>query len=123
MRTIIHAAALLLLGLSSASAFADGDTVKGKKLFTRCGACHAVTGQNKVGPGLLNIVGRPAATNPDYKYSAALKASGLTWDEATLDTFLKAPTAVVKGARMSLAVKKDEDRADIIAYLKTLSAK
>lgn len=124
MRTTLStAAAAFFLIASATSALADGDAANGKKLFSRCSACHAITGQNKVGPGLLNIVGRPAASNPDYKYSAALKASGLTWDEATLDTFLKAPAALVKGTRMSLSVKKDADRADIIVYLKTLSAK
>ncbi|MDQ0564068.1 cytochrome c [Rhizobium mesoamericanum] len=125
MRTIIRSAAAttLLLTLSTTSALADGDAENGKKLFARCSACHVTTDQNKVGPGLQNIVGRPAASQPQYKYSAALAASGLTWDEANLDAFLKAPTTVVKGTRMSLAVPKDQDRADIIAYLKTLSAK
>ncbi|WP_165225947.1 c-type cytochrome [Affinirhizobium pseudoryzae] len=124
MRTILRAAAAtaLLLTLSNASAFADGDAENGKKLFTRCSACHAITDQNKVGPGLQNVVGRAAASQPQYKYSSALAASGLTWDEGTLDAFLKAPTTIVKGTRMSLAVPKDQDRADIIAYLKTLSA-
>ncbi|MDO1583418.1 c-type cytochrome [Rhizobium oryzicola] len=117
------AATVLLLILSSASALADGDAENGKKLFARCSACHAITDQNKVGPGLQNVVGRPAASEPQYKYSAALAASGLTWDEATLDTFLKAPTTLVKGTRMNLAVTKDQERADIIAYLKTLSGK
>jgi cytochrome c len=70
---------------------------------------------------LHNIVGGAAASQPQYKYSPALAASGLSWDEPTLDTFLKAPTALVKGTRMNLAVAKDQDRADIIAYLKTLS--
>jgi cytochrome c len=115
------AATVLLLTLSCALALADGDAESGKKLFARCSACHAITDQNKVGPGLHNIVGRAAASKPQYKYSPALAASGLTWDEPTLDTFLKAPTALVKGTRMSVAVPKDQDRADIIAYLKTLS--
>lgn len=125
MQTILHGAAFaaLFLTLSCASALADGDAGNGKKLFTRCSACHAITDQNKVGPGLQNIVGRPAASHPQYKYSAALAASGLTWDEGNLDAFLKAPRTLVKGTRMSLAVPKDQDRADVIAYLKTLSTK
>ncbi|MFQ6242658.1 c-type cytochrome [Sinorhizobium meliloti] len=125
MRTILRAAAAaaLVLTFFSTPALADGNAESGKKLFSRCSACHAITDQNKVGPGLLNIVGRPVASQPQYKYSAALASSGLTWDEPNLDAFLKAPTKLVKGTRMSLAVPKDQDRADIIAYLKTLSAK
>ncbi|WP_085781960.1 c-type cytochrome [Rhizobium sp. NXC14] len=98
MRKIIPnaAATALFLSLSSASALADGDAENGKKLFARCSACHAITDQNKVGPGLQNVVGRPAASQPQYKYSTALTASGLTWDEVNLDAFLKAPTTVVK---------------------------
>ncbi|QTQ86107.1 cytochrome c family protein (plasmid) [Agrobacterium tumefaciens] len=123
MPTILRAAAsaALVLTFFCTPALADGNAENGKKLFSRCSACHAITDQKKSGPGLLNVVGRAAASQPQYKYSPALAASGLTWDQPTLDAFLKAPTKVVKGTRMSLAVPKDEDRADIIAYLQTLS--
>ncbi|UXT84432.1 c-type cytochrome [Agrobacterium tumefaciens] len=114
------AVGIIVMGASSAQA--DGDPEKGKKVFARCSACHATTEQNKVGPGLLNVVGRPAGSIAGYNYSAALKGAGLAWDEATLDAFLKAPAAVVKGTRMSASVPKDQDRADVISYLKTLTA-
>jgi len=114
---------LAIIAISATSgARADGDPDKGKKVFARCSACHAATDQNRVGPGLQNIVGRPAGTAAGYNYSPALKGSGLTWDDTTLDAFLKAPQATVKGTRMSVSIPKDQDRADVIAYLKTLTA-
>lgn len=106
---------------SDSSAWADGDPLKGQKLFARCSACHATTEQNKVGPGLLGVVGRSAGTAEGYSYSAALKSSGLTWDVGSLDAFLKSPSGVVKGTRMSVSIPKDQDRTDVIAYLKTLT--
>jgi len=117
---LITAAAALGIAIA-ASAKADGDAEMGKKLFARCNACHATGEEKRVGPGLANIVGRPAASATGYTYSAAMKNSGLTWDEATLDQFLKFPQAIVKGTRMNLALPKDSDRADVIAYLKTLA--
>ncbi|ASW08531.1 cytochrome c family protein (plasmid) [Rhizobium sp. 11515TR] len=104
-------------------AWADGDPDRGQKLFTRCSACHAATEQNKVGPGLLGVVGRPAGTAEGYSYSAAMKSSGIIWDEGALDAFLRSPSSVVKGTRMAILIPKDQDRADLIAYLKTLTAR
>lgn len=105
----------------ASSAWADGALEKGQKLFARCSACHSATEQNKVGPGLLGVVGRSAGTAEGYSYSAAMKSSGLTWDVGSLDAFLKSPSGVVKGTRMSVSIPKDQDRADVIAYLKTLT--
>ncbi|WP_064710362.1 c-type cytochrome [Rhizobium bangladeshense] len=124
MKKLVQFAALAVSAatIASSSAHADGDPDKGKKLFARCSACHAMGDQNKVGPGLQKVVGRPAGAVAGYNYSAAMKSSGLTWDDATLDAFLKAPQATVKGTRMNLSVPKDQDRADVIAYLKTLTA-
>lgn len=116
--TIAAAAAWLLAG---SAAHADGDAAKGQKVYARCAACHAITDQNKVGPSLLGVVGRKAGAIEGYKYSTAMASSGLTWDEPTLDAFLKSPKAVVKGTRMTVSVPKDQDRSDLIAYLKTLA--
>ncbi|NKJ07934.1 cytochrome c family protein [Rhizobium sp. SG741] len=107
---------------AASNAWADGDPDRGQKLFTRCSACHAATEQNKVGPGLLGVVGRAAGTAEGYSYSAAMKSSGIIWDEGTLDAFLRSPSGVVKGTRMAILVPKDQDRGDLIAYLKTLTA-
>ncbi len=124
MKKVVQLATVAVFAatVASSSAHADGDPDKGKKLFARCSACHATGDQNRVGPGLQNVVGRSAGAVAGYNYSAAMKGSGLTWDDATLDAFLKAPQATVKGARMNLSLPKDQDRADVIAYLKTLTA-
>lgn len=97
-----------------------GDAVKGQKLFKRCKACHYVDKEkHKTGPHLVAVIGRAAGSLDDYKYSKAMKASGLVWDEKTLAAYLKAPKKFVKGTKMAFAgLKKDMDIADIIAYLK-----
>ena len=111
------------MALASGSTMAAGDAAKGKKVFKKCKACHTVNkgGKNRVGPNLFGIVGAKAASVKGYRYSKAMKGSGLTWDEATLDKFLKKPKKFVKKTKMGFAgLKKDGQRADIIAYLKTL---
>jgi cytochrome c len=123
MKSLLLAAAGL--ALLAGTAFADGDAEKGAKVARACMACHAVTGTtNKVGPYLTGIVGRAVATAEGYAYSDAMKAYGAkgeVWDEARLDTYLENPKGVVPGTKMGFAgVKKPEDRANLIAYLKTL---
>ena len=97
-----------------------GDAVKGQKLFKRCKACHYVDREkHKTGPHLVAVIGRAAGSLDDYKYSKAMKASGLVWDEKTLAAYLKAPKKFVKGTKMAFAgLKKDMDIADISADLK-----
>lgn len=111
------------LALASGSAMAAGDAAKGKKVFKKCKVCHNVNkgGKKKFGPNLFKIVGAKAGAVKGYRYSKAMKASGLTWDEATMDKFLKKPKKLVKKTKMRFpGLKKDSQRADIIAYLKTL---
>lgn len=110
-----------LLG-SSGLAHAEGDAIKGKTLFSRCAACHATGSQNKVGPGLAGIIGRPAASAPGFRYSKAMMGSGLTWTEEQLDSYLAGPAKAVPGTTMAVAVPNAQDRSDIIAFLKTLNA-
>ena len=110
---------LLMFAFSVTAAQAAGDADNGKKLFARCAACHTLTEKNKIGPGLKNIVGRRSGTAKDYKYSTALSTADLIWDEPTLDALLKDPASVVKKARMTLVIKKDQDRADVIAFLRS----
>ncbi|WP_243634741.1 c-type cytochrome [Roseicella frigidaeris] len=105
-----------------AAAWAAGDAEAGKTAFTRrCTVCHSVAeGQNKVGPSLHGVVGRPSGQVANFNYSPAMKNAGKTWDEATLDTYLTDPKALVPGNRMILAGIKDEaERQNIIAYLAT----
>ena len=98
-----------------------GDAVKGEKVFGQCKTCHvAEKGVNRVGPSLYGVVGRTAGIIENFKYSPANKNSGLVWTEAQLFTYLEAPQKVVKGTYMAFAgLKKPQDRADVIAYLKT----
>ncbi|WP_324752308.1 cytochrome c family protein [Roseovarius sp. Pro17] len=120
-KTILQSIAIL--GVISAPAFADGDAEKGKKVFNKCKACHAVgdDAKNKVGPILNGIVDAPAGQVEDFKYSKALTemaADGLVWDDETLTAYLKKPKDVIKGGSMSFAgLRKDDDIADVIAYL------
>jgi cytochrome c len=102
-----------------------GGAVAGAAIFKKCLACHKVgpDAGNGVGPALNGIVGRPAGTTPDYRYSAAMRGSGLVWDEATLTTYLRAPRKLVPGTKMAFAgLSKDRDIADVIAYLATFDA-
>ena len=75
------------------------------------------------GPNLLGLVGRKAGSQPGFaKYSEALKASGLIWNEGTLNRFLVNPMAMVPGTLMPMLIPDDKTRADVIAYLATLEA-
>jgi cytochrome c2 len=90
--------------------------------FAQCRVCHSPQpGQNGVGPSLAGVFGTKAATVPGYNFSPAMQQSGLTWDEATLDRYLKAPRQVVPGTRMSFpGISDDAERAAVIAYLKAI---
>ncbi len=112
----------LALTMVSATAMAEGDPAKGEKVFKKCQACHTIEegGKNKIGPNLFGVVGREAAKVEGFKYSSAMADSGLTWDEATLDQYLTKPRSFLKGTKMSFAgIKKEDQRADLIAYLAT----
>lgn len=109
--------------LLAAQASAAGDPKKGEQLFARCASCHAVGKYASAGfgPQLNGIVGRRAAATRDYKYSEAMKKSGLVWDEKTLAAFLRAPHDVVPGTNMRFWGIKDEQQvADLLSYLRTL---
>jgi cytochrome c len=119
------AACLLTATGVAGPAAAAGDPAKGATTFSVCKACHRIgpDARNTVGPELNGVVGRKAASNPDYSYSSALKASGITWDEATLTQWLHSPRALVQGTKMTFAgLRKDEDIANVIAYLRTFDA-
>lgn len=105
------------------------DAARGETLFRQCIACHAPRddGRNRVGPHLVSIIDRPAAAINGFGYSTAMKefaAAGNVWTEANLDAFLASPRHFIKGTAMGYAgMKNAQDRADLIAYLATLSDK
>jgi cytochrome c len=112
-----------VLALSGSVALAQGDAANGEKVFNKCQACHAVDEpENKIGPHLVGIFGRPAGSVEDFNYSNAMKESGVTWNEETIAAFLADPRGYIKGNRMALAGLKEEEIADLIAYLKEASA-
>ena len=114
---------LTVLCLLTSAAFADGDAVHGKMIFKKCGQCHIIERpENNTGPSLMGIVGRPAATFPNYVYSAAMSAKGAegwVWTEENLAAYLLDPKGLIPGVAMNFAgLKKPKDIADVIAYLK-----
>lgn len=112
-------AAVLWSATAPASA---GDAAHGEELYnSRCIACHSPDA-NRVGPRHRGVVGRTAGSLADFNYSKAVRNSGVVWDEQTLDKWLTNPQAFIPGQRMNFKVADPTDRADIIAYLKTLTA-
>ena len=119
--------AVSALAFASGAAHAAGDATKGADVFKKCKVCHEVgdTAKNKVGPTLNNVVGRKVGTGAEFAYSPALKDAGdkgQTWSDELLDKYLADPRTALPGNKMAFAgVKKDDDRADVIAYLKTFT--
>ncbi len=122
---------LLLLGLGiglvESPLARAADPAAGVDLFKKCRACHLVgdNARHAVGPALNSIVGRKAGSAEGYVYSDNLRElgqSGLTWTEEQLGRYLENPKAVVPKGKMAFpGIADPEDRADLIAYLKTLS--
>lgn len=111
-----------------AQLLAKADATAGAAVFKKCQACHSGEkgGPNKVGPDLWGIVNRPIAGHEGFSYSAALKdfskGGSVVWDFEHLNHFLAGPKAYVAGTAMGFAgVKKDDERANLIAYLRSLA--
>ena len=126
MKTVMIAvgASLLIGGAAIAGSPPKGDPLHGQQVFVRCAACHTI-GQTggKIGPALNGVVGRKAGALAGFNYSQAMKASGFTWDQATLARFLQAPMKTVPGTKMFFPGLPDaKDQADVIAYLKQYRA-
>ena len=106
---------------------AGADAAKGAITAKVCAACHSFDngGANKVGPNLWNVVGakRPHLSD-GFAYSAAMKGAGGAWDYDALNAYLYNPRAAVPGNKMAYAgLKNDKDRANVIAYLRSLADK
>ena len=126
----MHIAAALLFYACAAAAsagaaelearLAAADSVRGKKVFRKCVACHTVEkgGRKKTGPNLWGIVGAPVGARDGFRYSKAMLAFGGTWTPERLDAYLARPRGFVKGGSMSfVGIKREQDRADVIAFL------
>ena len=124
-RTTVELVALAAISVASAAAAqsanvnipASGDAAKGKVLYQACAACHSID-ENDIGPKHRGVFGRQAGSVADYNYSPALKRSGITWDDATLDRWLVNPSSLVPGTKMFFKIDDAQGRADVIAYLK-----
>ncbi len=136
-KLLIKAAAVA--GFISASVFSvqameAGDVAKGEKVFKKCASCHMVgpEAKNKVGPVLNDVFGRQAGTYEDYKYGKSLMAAGeagLVWTDETMFEYLADPRKFLRTtlddkkakSKMAFKLKKEDERADVIAYIKTFS--
>ena len=111
----IGALVALCIGVA---AHAAPDAVRGEQLYTRCIACHALA-VDRVGPRHCALFGRLAGSVPAFPYSLAMKRSGITWHEQTLDRFLAKPLAMVPGSAMTYdGIADPVERKDLIAYLR-----
>jgi cytochrome c len=126
VRTLLLAAvaAAMALGAPGPAAAQEGNAEEGAEIFKKCRACHDIgpDAKNKIGPVLNDIVGRNAGTIEGFAYSDANKAAGgkgLTWTEDVLLKYLENPLTFMSGTKMAFAGLKDEqDRKDLIAFLK-----
>lgn len=118
---MLKLSALGLIAAISSGAAAAGDAKRGAQLFQQCMACHSVQpGEHMTGPSLAHAAGRKAGTAPGFqRYSDALKRSGVTWNDATLDKWLTNPEKFIPGNSMTFpGVREAQARQDLIAYLK-----
>lgn len=120
MKAILAVAVLTAAAATLTQARAQ-DASAGEQVFKKCLPCHAVGegAKNKIGPELNGLDGRKAGTAPGYNYSAAMKTSGIVWNEQTFAEYIKDPRAKVPRTKMIFSGIKDEkDIANLWAYLK-----
>ena len=110
------------LAAAAGAVQADGDAKRGLKLYDECAACHAIEGgAREIGPSLKGVFGRKAGDAGDFRFSPAMKRSGITWTAQTLDAFLADPQKAVPANRMPYSGMPDaRDRADLIAYMQAV---
>ncbi len=129
-KTLVAASFALLLGAGAASA--EGDVKKGEKFFKKCKQCHSLEeGKKKIGPSLFQIVDKKAGTTPKFKYSKSYVEAGekgLVWTEENLIGYLENPKKWLAAflevkkvkSKMVVKYKKQKDRENVVAYLKSL---
>lgn len=117
------AVATAVLGAATGAVVPDAQAQaadKGERLFIRCKTCHEITAgkPHKVGPNLHGLFEHKAGTAEGFKYSDAMRASGVTWNDETLETWLTKPTSLIPGTTMAfVGLPNKEDRDALIAYL------
>ncbi|UEM20894.1 c-type cytochrome [Skermanella mucosa] len=121
MRAVLIAAACLLAAAPAAAAPVANES-RGAEVYESCAACHGDKGVGTdSGPALAGVVGRKAASADGFRYSPAMKRSGITWDAAALSEFLADPQGKVKGNRMPFdGIADKADRDALVAYLQGL---
>ena len=122
MKNLARAALTIAVTATAGTAVAQ-DAANGEKIYRRCQACHVVDKeQNRVGPYLKGVIGREVAAVDSYSYSQAMKdwaADKDVWTEELLFSYLEQPMQTVKGTKMAFpGLKSEEDRRDLIAFLK-----
>jgi len=123
MKIRVLASLAFVAACSAPAALAAGESIRGKDLYdSRCSGCHSID-QNRVGPAHQGVFGRRAGQAPGFSYSPAVKSSRIVWSEKTLNDWLTNPEKLIPGQRMGYSVSEANDRADLVAYLKTLTRK
>ena len=109
----------VVIAPAAASPSLRGDPARGAQVYeAKCGACHSLDA-NRIGPKHRGVFGRKAGAVPDFSYTRALKRSGIVWNAQTLDRWLQGPTLMVPGTAMGFRLPSAQERADVIAYLKS----
>ena len=125
-RWIVGLGISAMISASTGCLAEEGNAKAGESVFKRCKACHEINKErNKIGPSLVGIVDRKAGIAEKYKYSKSLlkmAEEGLVWNVENLDKYLMKPRDFIKRGKMTFAgLKNPEDRANLIAFLKSKS--
>lgn len=127
LMTLAVATGLVIAAGAAQAQMPAGDAAKGEQVFKKCTACHSnEEGKHKVGPSLYGVVGRKAGST-DFTRYVGLKGADFVWTEENIFEYIADPTAFVKSktdnprSGMAYKLPNPQERADVIAYLKTLS--
>jgi cytochrome c len=126
MKRSFAAAFALLVMVETQTVAADGNANRGQRVFGACAACHSLQpDQNMTGPTLFDLWGRQAGSLPSFnRYSSALKAANIVWNDKTISDWIAEPQHLVPGNEMTFAGIKDaQQRADLLAFLKEATKK
>lgn len=123
LKNLVGVAAAAATLLIAAPSWAEGDATAGKKVFNKCKACHVVDQEkNRVGPHLVGIFGRTAGAVEGFRYSKAMKESGIVWEAETIGAYLADPKGYIPKNRMAFAgLRKQEDIVNVIAYMREVT--